>query len=71
MTLTDLEHFIHDNGHLPDMPSGTEILEKGYNIVEMEGALLKKIEELTLYTIELQRQLEAQKSIIEHLKDKN
>ena len=71
MTLTDLERFIHDNGHLPDLPSGTEVIEKGYNIVEMDGALLKKIEELILYAIELQRQLEAQQSIIEHLKDNN
>lgn len=69
MTLADLEHYIHDNGHLPDLPSTAEVREKGYNIVEMEGILLKKIEELTLYAIELQRELETQKEIIERLKD--
>ena len=70
MPLDDLNEFIHKNGHLPDMPSEGEVVEKGYNMVEMEGLLLKKIEELTLYTIELQRQLQAQKLIIDELRGK-
>ena len=69
MDLADLENYIHSNGHLPDLPSTAEVLEKGYNVVKMEGALLKKIEELTLYTIELQRELETQRTIIEQLKE--
>lgn len=69
MTLSDLANYISTNGHLPDMPSTAEVLEKGYNMVEMEGALLKKIEEMTLYIIKLQRELETQRSIIEQLKD--
>lgn len=69
MDLADLENYIHSNGHLPDLPSTAEVLEKGYNVVKMEGALLKKIEELTLYTIELQRELEFQRSIIEQLQE--
>jgi|GEM_PF-1388904 len=69
MPLSDLERYIQNNRHLPDLPSKTDVTEKGYNMVEMEGALLKKIEELTLYTIELQRQLQTQKQIIEQLQE--
>lgn len=71
MTLNDLDAFIRTNGHLPGFPSEAEVLANGYNVAEMEGLLLKKIEELTLYTIELQRQLEAQKLIIEQFVGNN
>ena len=67
MSLSDLESYICDNGHLPDLPSAEEVVGNGYNVAEMEGLLLKKIEELTLYTIELQRQLQQQQEIIERL----
>ena len=68
MKLNELENFIVENRRLPDMPSEKEVKEKGYNVVEMEGILLKKIEELTLYTIELQRQLLKQQEIIDDLR---
>lgn len=68
MSLNDLESYIQNNGHLPDLPSEAEILENGYDVAEMEGLLLKKIEELTLYTIELQHQLQQQQAIIDDLK---
>ena len=71
LPLSELEEYIDANGHLPDMPSEAEVLEKGYSIVEMEGVLLKKIEELTLYAIKLQRELETQRLIIEQLRDNN
>ena len=69
LPLSDLEEYIQSNGHLPDVPSEAAVLENGYNVVEMEGILLKKIEELTLYTIELQRELENQRSIIDCLRN--
>lgn len=69
MPLTDLEKYIQNNKHLPDLPSETEVLQKGYDVVSMEGILLKKIEELTLYTIELQRQLQAQQDVLNKLQE--
>lgn len=68
MPLDDLNEYIRGNGHLPDLPSEEEVVGKGYNMVEMEGTLLKKIEELTLYVIELQRQLDEQRMIVEKFK---
>ena len=68
-SIPELERYIDENGHLPDMPSESEVLNKGYGLVEMDGLLLKKIEELTLYTIELHKIIENQHKIIETLQN--
>ena len=70
MSLKQLEDYIDQNGHLPEMPSAEEVKSEGYNMVDIDGLLLKKIEELTLYTIELNRFLEEQQKIIETLQSK-
>jgi hypothetical protein len=54
-SLSELEDFIKQNKHLPEIPSETEVKENGINLGEMQGKLLLKIEELTLYTIEQQK----------------
>ena len=56
--LADVEEFIKKNNHLPDVPSAAEVAEKGYSQHEMNKVLLKKIEELTLYTIEQDKKIE-------------
>lgn len=58
MSLEDLERFIEKYGHLPDLPSEMEVKQNGYNVATMEGVLLKKIEELTLYIIQLEHKLQ-------------
>jgi hypothetical protein len=57
-SLTEVEAFINKNKHLPDVPSESEVLENGINLGEMDALLLQKIEELTLYVIELEKKLE-------------
>lgn len=69
-SITDLEAYINEKGHLPDMPSEKDVMNEGYALVEMDGLLLKKIEELTLYTIELHKLIESQQKIIECLQSK-
>ncbi len=71
MPLDDLRVFIQRNRHLPDLPSETDVVENGYNVAIMEGLLLKKIEELTLYTIELRNKLQEQQEILEQLQMRN
>jgi hypothetical protein len=68
--IAELETYINEKGHLPDMPSEKDVLNEGYALVEMDGLLLKKIEELTLYTIELHKLIESQQNIIECLQSK-
>jgi hypothetical protein len=58
MSLHDLDLFVKQNSHLPEVPSAEEFNKKGMNISEMNNLLLKKVEELTLYTIELNRRIE-------------
>ena len=69
MPLDELESFIKTNNHLPNIPSEAEVKADGINIAEMNAKLLQKVEELTLYVIEQQKQIEelrkANKSIFE------
>ena len=48
-----LKTFISENGHLPEVPSTKEVSENGVELGDMNKILLKKVEELTLYVIEL------------------
>lgn len=68
--LEEVEKFIKKNHHLPDIPSANEVEEKGVELVELQTKLLRKIEELTLYVIEQNKELESQRSEIEKLKSK-
>lgn len=53
MPLHELEDFIQENKHLPEIPSEREVAEKGVQLGEMQAKFLQKIEELTLYVIAL------------------
>jgi hypothetical protein len=57
-TLTDIEKFIKGNKHLPEVPSAREVEKEGLDLGENQSLLLKKIEELTLYVIDLQKQVD-------------
>jgi hypothetical protein len=57
-TLGQLDQFIKTNKHLPDVPSAKDFKEKGYNVGQMDDILLRKVEELTLYVIQLKKENE-------------
>jgi len=57
-SLSELESFIGLNGHLPDVPSAEQVEKEGVKMGEMDALLLKKIEELTLYVIEIGKENE-------------
>lgn len=58
MSLKDTERFIKQNGHLPNVPSAAEVEKEGVQLGEMNAILLQKVEELTLYVIELEKQIQ-------------
>jgi len=62
--LNELETFIKQNNHLPEIPSAKEIGENGLDLGDMQGKLLLKIEELTLYIIQQQKEIEELKKAI-------
>lgn len=68
LSLNELEEFIRKNHHLPEIPSASEMEEKGFNLKEMNLKLLEKIEELTIYTLQQQKEINNLKSEIELLK---
>ncbi len=55
--LSEVEAFILTNKHLPEIPSAAEMEEGGVNLAEMNKLLLMKVEELTLYLIEQQKEI--------------
>lgn len=69
--LHEVESYIRQNKHLPEVPSASEIKENGIMVGENSMLLLKKIEELTLYVIELKKENEQQQKAIEELRKAN
>ena len=57
--LADVAQFVQANCHLPDVPAAATVQVKGLNLGEMDALLLKKVEELTLYLLELKAANEA------------
>lgn len=58
--IQEVETFVKENKHLPDIPSAEEFKQNGVGLGEMDDMLLRKVEELTLYVIEQAKQLKAQ-----------
>lgn len=57
-SLEEVQNYIKKNGHLPNIPSAQEMEENGVRLGEMNMKLLEKIEELTLYVIDLKKEIE-------------
>ncbi|MGD9159115.1 MAG: hypothetical protein PVG39_11960 [Desulfobacteraceae bacterium] len=71
-TLTQVESFIKKNKHLPDIPSAKQVEEEGLSMAEMMKKQMQKIEELTLYVIELKKENdEIKKELTEMQKNMN
>ncbi|HVK97554.1 MAG TPA: hypothetical protein VM368_07050 [Flavisolibacter sp.] len=63
-SLSEVEKFIRKHNHLPGVASAKEIEDKGLDLGDSQAQLLKKIEELTLYVIDLKKQVDGQKKEI-------
>lgn len=64
MTLEKVESFIKNNKHLPNVPSAEEMSNSGLDVLQTSAKLMEKIEELTLYLIELNKE-------VKYLKEEN
>jgi hypothetical protein len=67
-SLTEIENYIKANKHLPEVPSAKEMETNGINLSEMNMLLLKKVEELTLHLIRIEKENELQRKEINELK---
>jgi len=69
ISLPELKLFVKENRHLPDIPSAAEVQEKGIDIGEFQNLLLQKVEELTLYIIQQQEEINRLNAEIKSLKN--
>lgn len=70
-SLNELESYIQVNQHLPEVPSAKEVEANGLDLGNMDATLLKKVEELTLYMIELNKTVKEQGEKIKVLEKEN
>jgi hypothetical protein len=63
--LSEVEQYIQQHHHLPEVPSAAEVKKDGLDLGDNQATLLKKIEELTLYLIEQNKQLAEQSKKLE------
>lgn len=59
--LLEIESFIKKEGHLKGIPTTEQIMENGIDVAQMNASLLQKVEELTLYMIEMKKELNSLK----------
>ena len=72
-SIEEVEDFVKENKHLPNIPSAQEMVNKGLNVAEMDAKLLRQIEELWLHTIDVNKknaELEAKyEAVLERLQE--
>lgn len=70
MPLEQVDSFIRQNKHLPGVPSAEQVVKEGIDMATMDAKLLEKIEELTLYMIELKKENDVLKQQLNALQQK-
>lgn len=68
MSLDNVESFVKENKHLPNVPSADEMSKNGLDVLQTSAKLMEKIEELTLYMIEINKEIKALKKENQELK---
>jgi hypothetical protein len=56
-SLNEVEDYIEQNGHLPNIPNSETVANDGVDLADMNRLLLEKVEELTLYVISLNNRI--------------
>ena len=69
-SLDEVAAFIEENKHLPEIPTANEINETGIDVAEINTILLKKVEELTLYILQQNRDIQSLKEEVHLLKER-
>jgi len=69
--LSEVEEYVKSHKHLPDIPSAEEMEKEGVDLAEMNKLLLQKVEELTLYLVKQNKEIESKNSKIGNLELKS
>ena len=70
MPLSEVDAFIQENKHLPNVPAAKEIVENGMEVGKMQVKQMEKIEELYLHVIQLEKRIKALEEENKELKEK-
>jgi len=68
--LSEIEQYIQQHNHLPEVPTAAEVAKDGLDLGDNQATLLKKIEELTLYVIEQNKKNEEQNIKLQQMTQK-
>lgn len=68
LSLAEVESHIKEKGHLPGIPSAKEVEENGLSVGEVQKLMMQKIEELTLYVLEIKKENQALRDEVAQLK---
>jgi hypothetical protein len=66
-SIEEIEQHILEEGHLPNFPSAEEVETMGYSLDDMTKRLLKTVEEMTLHTIQQEKKIATQNSMMQQL----
>lgn len=69
MSIGELSEYVQKNHHLPNVPSSSELVKNGWEVGEMSNKLLEKVEELSLYIIQLDTENKELEKRIQHLEE--
>lgn len=69
--LEEVEAYIQENKHLPEIPSAEEMEKDGIGTSTLQSKLLQKVEELTLYMIEMKKNQDSQSNRVKVLEEEN
>ncbi|MEL6626648.1 MAG: hypothetical protein AAFQ83_04980 [Bacteroidota bacterium] len=69
MDLTELENYIEENNHLPNIPAASIVESEGIEVAKMTTLQMEKIEELTLYILELNKEMAELKAQLNELQN--
>jgi hypothetical protein len=64
MPLTELRDYVATHKHLPGIPSAEEVAQNGIEVGDTQAQLLRKVEELTLYVLQLEAQLQEMRTTL-------
>jgi hypothetical protein len=69
-SLEETEAYINEHKHLPNIPAAAVVDKEGFALGDMQKRMMEKIEELTLYLIEANKNIQRQQKEIDLLKKK-
>ena len=70
LSLDELESYVTEFNHLPGVPSACEVEQNGLHLGQMQNVIMEKTEENTLYILQLKKEINELKAIINELKNK-